>query len=59
MDFSKLEMIPRKRTALDGLVWWCIYSEQRKQFITGARFKTKKRCKQAIDNFQQFPILPL
>lgn len=41
----------RKRTALDGRVWWCVYDKERhawSTFLCHGRYKTRKACEQAI-----------
>lgn len=41
----------RKRTALDGRVWWCVYDNERhawSTFLCHGRYKTRKACEQAI-----------
>ena len=43
---------PRKRTALDGKMWWCVYDTYNKQWSTllcHGKYKTKKECQYAID----------
>lgn len=45
---------PRKRTALDGKVWWCVYDTVKQEWNTltcFGRYKTKKSCQQDIDHF--------
>ena len=41
----------RKRTALDGKTWWCVYDLQRNSwstFLFHGRYRTKKDCENAI-----------
>lgn len=43
---------PRKRTALDGKVWWCVFDTAKMKWSTltfFGRYKTKKACQQDID----------
>lgn len=43
---------PRKRTALDGKVWWCVYDNQNNcysTYICYGKYKTKRKCIEAID----------
>lgn len=38
-------LIPKKRTALDGKVWWCVYDLNKHTFSTlicFGKYKTKK-----------------
>ena len=42
---------PRKRTAIDGCVWWCVFDTERNNwstFLCHGKYKTKKACEQAI-----------
>lgn len=39
---------PRKRTAVDGVVWWCIFDESKKAWSTDTRHGKYKRKKDAI-----------
>ena len=44
--------IPRKRCAIDGRVWWCVYDLKRNTFSTytcHGKYTTRKRCQLAID----------
>lgn len=43
---------PRKRTALDGRVWWCVYDNALhawSTFLCHGRYKTRKAAQYAID----------
>lgn len=45
-------LIPKKRTALDGKVWWCVYDLTKHTFsalICFGKYKTKKDCLFAIN----------
>lgn len=45
-------LIPKKRTALDGKVWWCVYDLNKHTFSTlicFGKYKTKKDCLFAIN----------
>lgn len=49
--------IPSKRTALDGKVWWCVYDTKRNcysTYICHSKYKTKKRCQEAINYSNPF-----
>lgn len=41
----------RKRTAIDGRVWWCIYDTLENKYsslLCFAKYRTKKECQIAI-----------
>lgn len=43
---------PKKRTALDGHVWWCVFDNERhawSTFLFHGRYKTRKAAQYAID----------
>lgn len=43
---------PRKRTALDGKVWWCVYDAKENRWSTylyHGKYRTKKDCIYAIE----------
>ena len=43
---------PRKRTALDGKVWWCVYDTKENRWSTylyHVKYRTKKDCIYAIE----------
>lgn len=45
---------PRKRTAVDGKDWWCVYNPVTNSFSTligFGKYKTKKACQLAIDYY--------
>jgi len=44
---------PKKRRAVDGRLWWCIYDNERHAWSTNTalgRYKTKKAAQWRIDN---------
>lgn len=48
---------PRKRTALDGRVWWCVYDNERhawSAFLCHGRYRTRKAALYAIDKSLAF-----
>lgn len=48
--------IPKKRTALDGKVWWCVYDTCENKFSTFTcfgRYRTKFDCQIAIDFWKE------
>ena len=45
---------PRKRTAIDGKVWWCVFDTDKNNWSTLTRFgkyKTRKSCQYDIDRW--------
>ena len=43
---------PRKITALDGKVWWCVFDTDKMKWSTLIRFgkyKTRRECQMDID----------
>lgn len=43
---------PKKRTALDGRQWWCVYDLEKHDFSTlliHGKYRTKKECQYAIN----------
>lgn len=47
---------PRKRTALDGKIWWCVFDTNKMQWSTlvvFTKYKTKKACQEAIDKWNK------
>lgn len=48
--------IPLKRTALDGIVWWCVFDRKNGRHSTltcHGRYKTKKDCLWKIDWYER------
>ena len=48
-------LVPRKRIALDGKFWWCVFDTKKMNWSTLAcfgKYKTKKACKYAIDRIK-------
>lgn len=47
---------PRKRTALDGKTWWCVFDTDNMNWCTIVcfeKYKSKKTCQYAIDRFYE------
>ena len=47
---------PRKRTALDGKVWWCVFDTNAWKWSTlwcFGKYKTKKDCQIAINSYKK------
>lgn len=44
---------PRKRTALDGKVWWCVFDTDKMEWSTILfdKYKLKRDCQYAIDRW--------
>lgn len=43
---------PRKRTALDGKTWWCVFDTENQTWSTltiFGKYRTKKACQLDID----------
>lgn len=43
---------PRKRTALDGKTWWCVFDTENMKWSTltmFSKYKLKRECQFAID----------
>lgn len=46
----------RKRTALDGKTWWCVFDTDKMEYSTlicFGNYKRKKDCQYAIDKFYE------
>lgn len=46
----------RKRTALDGKEWWCVYNTKENKwstFLYHGKYKTKKDCEYAIEKYMK------
>jgi len=45
---------PRKRTAIDGKTWWCVFDTETLKYSTLlclGKYKTKRDCQYAIDRY--------
>lgn len=45
---------PRKRTAIDGKTWWCVFDAETLKYSTllyFGKYKTKRDCQYAIDRY--------
>lgn len=45
---------PRKRTALDGRVWWCVFNTDAMKWSTitmFGKYKTKSACQESIKRY--------
>lgn len=44
---------PRKRTALDGKTWWCVFDTETMKYntILFGKYKLKRDCQYAIDRW--------
>lgn len=48
---------PRKRTALDGKTWWCVFDTDSMKWstlIVFGKYKLKRDCQYAIDSYKRF-----
>lgn len=45
---------PRKRTALDGKTWWCVFDTDKMEWSTilFGKFKLKRDCQYAVDRWE-------
>lgn len=53
------KLIPVKRTALDGKIWWCVYNANNHKFsmlLCFSKYRTKKDCQCAIDAYYNKPV---
>lgn len=51
--------IPRKRTAIDGAIWWCVYDNAKHEFsklLCFGKYKRRKDCQQDIDYYSKHPF---
>lgn len=49
-------LIPKRRTALDGKLWWCVYNLDKKEWSTltcFGKYKTKGECMYAIESWEK------
>ena len=47
-------LCPRKRTAIDGKIWWVVYDTDLKKYSTlicFCKYRTKSACQIAIDYY--------
>lgn len=47
---------PRKRMALDGKIWWCVFDMNTMKWSTitlFTKYKTKMACQEAIDKWNE------
>ena len=53
---DKGQFEPRKRTALDGKEWWCVFNLSTMKWSTitlFTKYKTKNACQEAIDRWNK------
>lgn len=46
------KFVPRKRTALDGRIWWCVYDTEQREYsslLCFGKYKSKREAQYAID----------
>ena len=51
-----MRFTPKKRTAVDGRMWWCIYDNERgdwSSYVCHVKYKTRKVAQYAIDRFNK------
>lgn len=47
---------PRKKTALDGKIWWCVFDTEKMEWstlIVFNKYKLKRDCQYAIDRWYE------
>lgn len=47
---------PRKRTALDGRSWWCVFDTEQMEWsscIIFGKYRTRKACQISIDYYMK------
>jgi len=47
---------PRKRTAIDGKTWWCVFDTETLKYsslLCFGKYKTKRDCQYAIDRYSK------
>lgn len=52
-------LTPRKRTALDGKEWWCVFDTDTwkwSMIVLFGRYKTKRSCQIAIDSYNRVNV---
>lgn len=50
---------PRKRTALDGKLWWCVFNADTMKwstFVCFTKYKLKRDCQFAIDKYNRLYV---
>lgn len=48
---------PRKRTAIDGKIWWCVFDTEKMKWstlIVFDKYKLKRECRYAINSYNAF-----
>ena len=53
------KIIPVKRTAIDGKLWWYVYDTEARKLSTllcFGKYRTKKDCQCAIDAYYNKPV---
>lgn len=45
---------PRKRTTIDGRVWWCVFDLESMKYVPAYRFSKKKDAKYFIEHKTAF-----
>lgn len=59
MNETRKRFIPKKRRALDGRVWWCVWDAKRgcwSTFTTHGSSETKSLCQSRIDSSMKLSI---
>lgn len=56
---TKTMLEPRKRTALDGKTWWCVFDTESMKWSTlnmFSKYKLKRECQFAIDKYSRLYV---
>lgn len=55
---GQLRFVAAKRTAVDGKVWWCIFDNEKIEYVRGLKYKMKLECEAAITHKLEKGELP-
>lgn len=45
---GKARFVPAKRTALDGIVWWCVFDKKESKYVPGIRARLRREIESGI-----------
>lgn len=45
---GKARFVPAKRTALDGIGWWCVYDKVENRYVPGVRRRLRREAEAYI-----------
>lgn len=55
---GQLRFVAAKRTALDGKEWWCIFDNEKNEYVCGSKYKKKLECEAEITHKLEKGELP-